>query len=226
MRRITTLFRALAESPSSRGSPSPKLLVKRSIGSTGSGLRERISFPEIRICRSGCRWRGIMVCRFVCSIGRANRSLHFISLPGNNNGTTAAVYAESFSRHIDIESERDPFIVRKVGKFQPPRSIARMASQASALTIHPGGERSGSPIHPLDSARSRESYQNMPVGFDLSCRIRWLIMSCQGAHCHMPACHFLCISCLQRQKRQDFRTFTERIRVYRDANSTSRERRC
>lgn len=55
----------------------------------------------------------------------------------DNDGTPAAVYAERFGRHIDIEAERDPFAVKNVGKFQPPHSVARMASQASVLTIHP-----------------------------------------------------------------------------------------
>jgi hypothetical protein len=60
----------------------------------------------------------------------------------DNAGTTAAVYAERFGRHIDIEAERDPFAVKKVGKFQPPHSVARMASQASVLTIHPDPRKS------------------------------------------------------------------------------------
>lgn len=55
----------------------------------------------------------------------------------DNNGTPAAVYAERFSRHIDIESERDPFAIKKIGKFQPPHSVARIASQSSVFTIHP-----------------------------------------------------------------------------------------
>ena len=60
----------------------------------------------------------------------------------DNAGTTAAVYAERFGRHIDIEAERNPFAVKKVGKFQPPHSVARMASQASVLTIHPDPRKS------------------------------------------------------------------------------------
>lgn len=55
----------------------------------------------------------------------------------DNDGTPAAVYAERFGRHIDIEAERDPFAVKKVGKFQPTHSAARIASQASVLTFHP-----------------------------------------------------------------------------------------
>ena len=55
----------------------------------------------------------------------------------DNKGTEAAVYAECFRKHIDIEKELDPFAVKKVGKFQPPASVARIASQASMLTIHP-----------------------------------------------------------------------------------------
>ena len=54
-----------------------------------------------------------------------------------NEGTPSAVYAERFSRHIDIESERDPFAVKKVGKFQLPCSVARITSQNSLLTNHP-----------------------------------------------------------------------------------------
>jgi hypothetical protein len=50
---------------------------------------------------------------------------------------TAAVYAENFGKHIDIEAKADPFAVRKVGKFQPPHSSARVAAQASMLSIHP-----------------------------------------------------------------------------------------
>ena len=50
---------------------------------------------------------------------------------------TAAVYAENFGKHIDIEADADPFAVMKVGKFQPPHSSARVAAQASMLSIHP-----------------------------------------------------------------------------------------
>ena len=53
------------------------------------------------------------------------------------SGATAAVYAESFGKHIDIEVEADPFAVRKVGKFQPTHSSTRVAAQASMLSIHP-----------------------------------------------------------------------------------------
>ena len=55
----------------------------------------------------------------------------------DNKGTNAAVYAEQFKKHIDIEKEHDPFKIKKVGKFQPPHSTARMASQATMLSIHP-----------------------------------------------------------------------------------------
>lgn len=54
-----------------------------------------------------------------------------------NTGTLAAVYAERFSRNIDIESGTDPFSVKKVGKFQPPYSAPRIAAQSSVFTIHP-----------------------------------------------------------------------------------------
>ena len=55
----------------------------------------------------------------------------------NNLHTEPAVYAERFGTHIDIETQQDPFAVGKVGKFQPPASVARISSQASMLTIHP-----------------------------------------------------------------------------------------
>lgn len=55
----------------------------------------------------------------------------------NGLQTEPAVYAERFTTHIDIEAEQDPFAVGKVGKFQPPASVARIASQASMFTIHP-----------------------------------------------------------------------------------------
>jgi hypothetical protein len=55
----------------------------------------------------------------------------------DNQGTEAAVYAECFRKHIDIEKEQDPFAVKQVGKFQPPASVARISSQSSMLTIHP-----------------------------------------------------------------------------------------
>jgi hypothetical protein len=55
----------------------------------------------------------------------------------NGSGASAAVYAENFGKHIDIEAESDPFSVKKVAKFQPPHSSARVAAQASMLSIHP-----------------------------------------------------------------------------------------
>jgi hypothetical protein len=55
----------------------------------------------------------------------------------DKSGATAAVYAENFGKHIDIEAETDPFSVKKVAKFQPPHSSARVAAQASMLSIHP-----------------------------------------------------------------------------------------
>jgi len=67
----------------------------------------------------------------------------------DNEGNAAAVYAERFGRNIDIEKESDPFAVQKVGKFQPPHSVARMASQASVLTIHPD------PTKPYNSSTLR-----------------------------------------------------------------------
>lgn len=51
--------------------------------------------------------------------------------------SSAAVYAENFGKHIDIEAEPDPFSIRKTGKFQPPHSSSRVAAQASMLSIHP-----------------------------------------------------------------------------------------
>jgi hypothetical protein len=53
------------------------------------------------------------------------------------SGATAAVYAEHFGKHIDIEAEPDPFAVTQAGKFQPSHSSARVAAQASMLSIHP-----------------------------------------------------------------------------------------
>lgn len=54
-----------------------------------------------------------------------------------NNGSVAAVYADKFDRHIDMEKEKDPFAIKKIGTFQPPHSLSRIAAQASMLTIHP-----------------------------------------------------------------------------------------
>jgi hypothetical protein len=50
---------------------------------------------------------------------------------------TAAVYAEKFTNHIDTEATLDPFAIKKVGKFQPAHTSARIAAQTSMLTIHP-----------------------------------------------------------------------------------------
>ncbi len=55
----------------------------------------------------------------------------------DRSGKTAAVYAERFKNHIDTEVTSDPFAVKKVGKFQPAHTSARIATQASMLTIHP-----------------------------------------------------------------------------------------
>lgn len=55
----------------------------------------------------------------------------------DNKKTEAAVYAEYFRTPIVIEKEIDPFAVKKVGKFQPSASVARIPSQSSMLTIHP-----------------------------------------------------------------------------------------
>lgn len=55
----------------------------------------------------------------------------------DNKETEAAVYAEYFREPIDIETEPDPFAVKKAGMFQPPASVARIATQSSVLTIHP-----------------------------------------------------------------------------------------
>ncbi len=49
----------------------------------------------------------------------------------------SAVYAERFTRHIDMEAEPDPFAVRKAGIFQPFSTAAQMAAQATMLSIHP-----------------------------------------------------------------------------------------
>jgi hypothetical protein len=51
--------------------------------------------------------------------------------------TAAAVYAEKFTRPIDIHKETDPFAVERVGKFQPASTSVRMSAQASVLTVHP-----------------------------------------------------------------------------------------
>jgi len=50
---------------------------------------------------------------------------------------TAAVYAEKFTNHIDTEATLDPFAIKKVGKFEPAHTSARIAAQSSMLTIHP-----------------------------------------------------------------------------------------
>lgn len=50
---------------------------------------------------------------------------------------TAAVYAEKFTRHLDTETDGDPFAVKSVAKFQPAYTSSRVAAQASMLTIHP-----------------------------------------------------------------------------------------
>ena len=55
----------------------------------------------------------------------------------DRSGKTAAVYAEKFTNHIDTEATSNPFTVKKVGKFQPSHTSARIAAQASVLTIHP-----------------------------------------------------------------------------------------
>lgn len=55
----------------------------------------------------------------------------------DRSGKTAAVYAEKFTNHIDIEATSDPFAIKKVGKFQPAHTSARISAQASMLTIHP-----------------------------------------------------------------------------------------
>ena len=53
------------------------------------------------------------------------------------SGNKAAVYAEKFTTHLDIEAIPDPFSVKKVAKFQPAQTSARMAAQATMMTIHP-----------------------------------------------------------------------------------------
>ena len=55
----------------------------------------------------------------------------------NAGDAQGAVYSESFTNHIDIDAEADPFAVKKVGKFQPPHIASRATSQSSVLTIHP-----------------------------------------------------------------------------------------
>lgn len=75
----------------------------------------------------------------------------------NGSGTMAAVYAEKFGKHIDIDAEPDPFSVRKVAKFQPPHSSARVAAQASMLSIHPDPRK----VHDSDKL----------IRFDLSTKL-------------------------------------------------------
>jgi type I restriction enzyme M protein len=55
----------------------------------------------------------------------------------DRKGKKAAVYAEKFTNHVDIEAINDPFSVKKVSKFQPAQTSARMAAQATMMTIHP-----------------------------------------------------------------------------------------
>jgi hypothetical protein len=55
----------------------------------------------------------------------------------DRSGKTAAVYADKFTNNIDIEAVNDPFSIKKVGKFQPLHTTARISAQASMLTIHP-----------------------------------------------------------------------------------------
>ena len=62
-------------------------------------------------------------------------ALHFAVW--DRSGNKAAVYAEKFTDHIDIEAVTDPFSVKKVAKFQPAQTTARMAAQATMMTIHP-----------------------------------------------------------------------------------------
>lgn len=42
-----------------------------------------------------------------------------------------------FTTNLDIEAIPDPFSVKKVAKFQPAQTSARMAAQATMMTIHP-----------------------------------------------------------------------------------------
>lgn len=60
----------------------------------------------------------------------------FFAIQENSN-TKAAVYAERFTKHINIESGIDPFDVKKTGKFQPVNLSPRIAHQASMFSIHP-----------------------------------------------------------------------------------------
>lgn len=55
----------------------------------------------------------------------------------DNSRSNAVVYAERFTRHIDIEAEPDPLAVKKTGKFQPSNVSPRIASQSSIFSIHP-----------------------------------------------------------------------------------------
>jgi hypothetical protein len=55
----------------------------------------------------------------------------------NPSGKTAAVYAEKFTNHVNIDKVKDPFSVKKVGKFQPAHTSLRISAQSSMLTIHP-----------------------------------------------------------------------------------------
>jgi len=47
------------------------------------------------------------------------------------------VYADQFTHHVDIDGVSDPLSVKKVAKFQPAQTCARMAAQATMMTIHP-----------------------------------------------------------------------------------------
>jgi len=62
-------------------------------------------------------------------------ALYFAVQGGNEKA--GAVYAEKFTRTLQIAKETDPFRVTKVSTLNPAHSHPRISAQASVLTIHP-----------------------------------------------------------------------------------------
>jgi type I restriction enzyme M protein len=62
-------------------------------------------------------------------------ALYFAVQRGNER--EGAVYAENFTRTLQIAKETDPFSVTKVSRLNPIHSHPRISAQASVLTIHP-----------------------------------------------------------------------------------------
>ena len=62
-------------------------------------------------------------------------ALYFAVQGGNKKA--GAVYAEKFTRTLQIAKETDPFSVTKVSTLNPAHSHPRISAQASVLTIHP-----------------------------------------------------------------------------------------